>query len=382
MLERGRIDGEAKAFRLSAQAPSAGEAAVDTAVPCGRSEGDFMVERIGIGIVGAGGITRQRHVPGFRAIDGVEIVGLVNRTPESSARAAQNLGVARTYDSWRDLLDDPAIDAVVVATWPYLHAPITIAALESGRHVLTQARMAMNADEARAMQAAALEQPDLVAMVVPSPFTLWADRTIARLLADGAIGELRTARLTWGGSVGGGPTEPWRRERRFSGNNVLSLGIVYEAVARWLGHAVAVEARTELYQPNATGPDGTTLQLDVPDYVSVLAEFPGRVHATFEISAYAAFGGSNGVHLFGTGGTLRVDVSNQRLEIATAAQPTYEQVEIRPEDHADWRVEAEFIGAIRGEEDVRLTDFAAGVRYMAFTDAVQESAATGARIYL
>jgi len=341
-----------------------------------------MADRIGIGIVGAGAISRTRHVPGFKAIPGVELVGVVNRSPESSARAASDLGFARTYDSWRDLLDDPAIDAVVVATWPYLHAPITIAALESGRHVLTQARMAMNADEARAMQAAALEQPELTAMVVPSPFTLWADRTIQRLLAAGAIGELRSARLTWGGSVGGGPTDPWRRERRYSGNNVLTLGIVYEAVSRWLGHAVAVEARTELFQPTAAGPDGTIAHLDVPDYVAVLAEFPGRVHATFEISAYAAYGGPNGVHLFGTAGTLWVDVSNQRLAIATAASPEYTPVEIRGADRGDWRVEAEFIGAIRGEEDVRLTDFATAVRYMAFTDAVLESAATGARISL
>ncbi len=341
-----------------------------------------MADRIGIGIIGAGGISRTRHVPGFKAIPGVELVGVVNRSPESSARAAAEFGFARTYDSWRDLLDDPAIDAVVVATWPYLHAPITIAALDSGRHVLTQARMAMNADEARAMQAAALEQPELTAMVVPSPFTLWADRTIQRVLADGSIGELRSVRLVWGGSVGSGPTDPWRRERRFSGNNVLSLGIVYEALARWLGHAVAVAARTELFRPTTVGPDGQTIHLDVPDYVAVLAEFPGRVHATLEISAHAAFGGPNGVHFFGTAGTLWVDLANNRLQIATGARPEYQPVEIARADVGDWRVEAEFIGAIRGEEEVRLTDFATGVRYMAFTDAVQESAATGARISL
>ena len=145
---------------------------------------------------------------------------------------------------------------------------------------------------------------------------------------------------------------------------------------------MSVAARTELFQPTATGPDGTTAHLDVPDFVTVLAEFPGRVHATFEISAYAAFGGPNGVHLFGTGGTLWIDISNQRLQVATGASPEYQPVHIRPEDRADWRVEAEFIGAIRGEEEVHLTDFATGVRYMAFTDAVQESAATGARISL
>ena len=48
-------------------------------------------QRIRIGIVGAGANTRLRHVPGFRAIDGVEIVGVVNRSPESTQRAAAEL---------------------------------------------------------------------------------------------------------------------------------------------------------------------------------------------------------------------------------------------------------------------------------------------------
>jgi len=340
-----------------------------------------MADRIGVGLIGAGGIAALRHVPGFRKIEGVELVGLVNRSAASSERAAKEFGIRRTYDNWVELLDDPAIDAVLIATWPYLHAPITIAALDAGKHVLTQARMAMNADEARAMQAALLEHPDLVGMVVPAPFSLWADRTIERMVAGGAIGQLRSIRIVWGGSVIAGTVDPWRRERRFSGNNVMSLGIVYEAISRWVGHAVAVEARMETFQTTGPGPDGI-VHYDVPDFVAVLAEFPGRVIATIEISASAAFGGSNGVHLFGSEGTLRVDLQANRLEIATAAAPEYRAVEITAADRGDWNVEAEFIGAIRGETEVRLTDFATGVRYMAFTDAVQEAAATGSRVAL
>src|SRR5207247_1493672 len=65
----------------------------------GRSEEDEMAraDRIGIGMVGAGSIARARHVPGFKAIPGVELVGVVNRTPESSKAAARELGFARTY---------------------------------------------------------------------------------------------------------------------------------------------------------------------------------------------------------------------------------------------------------------------------------------------
>ena len=127
-----------------------------------------MADRIGIGMVGAGSIARARHVPGFKAIPGVELVGVVNRSPDSSEQAANDLGFARTYETWRALVDDPAVDAVVVATWPYLHAPVTLAALDAGKHVLTQARMAMDSDEAAGMLGASLDHPELTTMIVPA----------------------------------------------------------------------------------------------------------------------------------------------------------------------------------------------------------------------
>ena len=335
-------------------------------------------ERIGIGMVGAGSIARAHHIPGLKSLTGVELVGVVNQTPELSLRAAKEFGFGRTYANWPDLIADRDVDAVVIGTWPYLHAPITLAALEAGKHVLTQARMAMDGAQARAMVAASLDHPDLVTMVVPAPTAGWADDPIRRLLAESAVGTLRTVRLVWGGSVSGGAPDPWRRLRRYSGNNIMAVGILYECIARWLGHASSVQARTEIYQPTGDGPDGT-IHYDVPDYVAITAEFPGRVVTTFEISAHAAFGGPNGAHLFGTAGTIRVDFDHRRLDVASAPSGEYRAIDLRPTAD-DWRVEAEFIGAIRGQEEVRLTDFATAARYMAFTDAVNESARTGRRI--
>ena len=338
-------------------------------------------DRIGIGMVGAGNISRARHVPGFKAIPGVELVGVVNRTPESSRQAATEFGFGKTYANWRDLIDDKAVNAVVVATWPYLHAPVTLAALDAGKHVLTQARMATDSDEAHEMLAASRDHPELVTMIVPAPTSLWGDRAIERTLAEGAIGDLRTVRVTWGGSVSGGAPDPWRRQKRYSGNNIMAVGILYECMARWLGHASSVQARTEIYVPSGPGLDWTE-HFDVPDYVAIQAEFAGRVHATIEISAHASFGGANSAYLFGTKGTLRVDFDAKTLAVATHGVTDYRPVEIRPDERQDWRVEVDFIGAIRGENEVRLTDFATGVRYMEFTDAVNESAATGQRIPL
>src|SRR5438445_11680009 len=129
-----------------------------------------------VGIVGLGGNTRLRHVPGLLACGDVELGAVCNRRPESTAEAAREFKIPRTYEHWQDLVVDPEIDAVVVGTWPYLHCPITVAALDAGKHVLCEARMAMNAAEAREMAAASHRNPRLVAQLVPSPFGLKTHR--------------------------------------------------------------------------------------------------------------------------------------------------------------------------------------------------------------
>jgi len=338
-----------------------------------------MTERIAIGLVGAGGIARARHVPGFRALPGVEIVGVVNRTPDSTARAAAELGIGRTYRGWEALVADPDVDAVVVATWPYLHAPIAIAALGAGKHVLVEGRMAMDAAEAGAMLAAAEARPNRVAMVVPAPFG-FADATIKRLLAGGAIGDLRTVRISWSGGIAPTGRDQWRRERRHSGNNVMTLGILYESVARWLGHATGVSATLRNFGPTQAGPDGAAITADVPDVAAVIADFPGGVVATFGIAGHGRPDPVNGATLVGTAGVLRVDLAGSRLELAPAGTAAFEELAIPDHERWTWRVEADFIGAIRDGEPVRLTDFSTGVRYMEFTDAVHEADRTGRRV--
>jgi predicted dehydrogenase len=239
--------------------------------------------------------------------------------------------------------------------------------------------MAMDAAEARAMLAAAEARPEQVAMVVPAPFG-FADATIRRLLAGGEIGELRAVRVAWAGGVAPTGRDQWRRERRFSGNNVMTLGILYETVARWLGHATDVTATLRTFATTQPGPDGAPVPADVPDVAVVVGRFPGDVPVTFDIAAYGRPDPVNGVTLVGSAGVLRADLARSRLETAPAGAAGFAEVPIPDDERWSWRVEAEFVGAIRGTERVTLNDFATGVRYMAFTDAVHEAARTGCRV--
>jgi len=209
---------------------------------------------------------------------------------------------------------------------------------------------------------------------------LWADRTIQRLLRDQSVGELRSVRAFWSP----GPRDPeqrlhWRHQRELSGNNVMALGIVYEAMARWLGQAVSVQATSHVFDPNKIADDGSLVTSSIPDHLALSAEFPGPVFATLEMSVHAAHEATS-VLFFGTGGAIRLK-PGPPIELASGAGG-FKPVEQRSGEAQDWRVEEEFIAAIRGEGEVHLTDFASGAAYMAFTDAVWESAQSGRRVNL
>jgi predicted dehydrogenase len=343
---------------------------------------DVAAAPVRIGIAGAGKIVASEHVPRFRAIPGVELVAVANQTPESSRRTAEALGIPRVHGNWRDLLDDDEVDAILIGTWPYLHARIAVEALYAGRHVLTEARMATDADAAAEMAEAARDNPGLVAMVVPASFSLWADRAIGRLLGDGTIGRLLAVRVTWDGGTADDPGDFWRWQRRFSGNNVMALGILYEAMARWLGPAEWVTAETQIVRPRKLGRDGRPVPTDVPDHVVAIAGFAGDVTASIEMSTVTLAGTGIHVRFVGSDGTLAADFGDASLSITRPGATTPEAVTIAAEERDEWRAERDFVAAIRGEQPVELTDFDTGVGYMAFVDAVAESNARGKRVVL
>jgi len=115
--------------------------------------------KIRIGFVGAGGIARRRHLPALAEMADVDVVSVVNRTAESSRAAAREFDIPECGTDWESLVRRQDIDAVFVGTWPYLHRDVSVAALQSGKHVFCQARMAMDLAEAKEMARISRDQP-------------------------------------------------------------------------------------------------------------------------------------------------------------------------------------------------------------------------------
>ena len=340
-------------------------------------------EGIRLGLIGAGKNTRDRHIPGFQDVDGVEIAAVANRSRASSQVVADQFNISAVYENWQELLEDPSIDAICIGTWPYMHRTLTLAALEAGKHVLCEARMAATAQEAQDMLDASRERPNLVSQIVPSPLTFKIDRLLQGKISESYIGDISGVAVQSLGNAfmdQGGPMH-WRNDRDLSGYNILNMGIWYEAMIRWVGRATKVTAMTSINVNSRKEENGEMVDVSIPDHVSVIAELTNGAMANMQFSAVTGLSSGNGVWIYGSEGTLHVDGA-QNVYGGQRGDDKLQEINNPEEGRAYWRVEEEFCNAIRGQEKITRTPFEVGLHYMEFTEAVTRSAQTGQTVAL
>jgi predicted dehydrogenase len=334
-----------------------------------------------IGIVGAGANTRAKHIPLLQKIPGVKIVMVANRSMASAQAVAREFGIPGVARHWREVVAAPDVDAVVVGTWPYLHAEVSCAALANGKHVLSEARMAAQLPQAETMLAAAKARSHLVAQIVPAPTSLDFDAMIAERLPE--LGYLREVCVTHTGGQFADPATPlgWRQEFALSGVNTLMLGINYEMVLRWLDlDPEWVQADAAVFTRRRRRDEGGEGDVEIPESVSVLGRYATGTRLVMHFSGVELGQPRHEIRLNGERGALRLDLAAQKLWL-TPLGGAETPLEPNAGQRRGWRVEEDFVTSIREGTPVRLTDFATGVRYMRVTDAIWRSwSSSGARV--
>lgn len=106
------------------------------------------MQSLGIGVVGCGFVGRGAHIPGLSALDAANLAAVADADPVRLEKVATKYQIGSRYTDYRQLIDDPAVDAVVVATPTPLHAPVALAAIEAGKHVLCEMPLAATLEEA------------------------------------------------------------------------------------------------------------------------------------------------------------------------------------------------------------------------------------------
>jgi len=335
--------------------------------------------KLRIGIVGAGSIVLQRHLPALLAMPDVEIVAVSNSTYASSERFCRaHLPHATPLKNWAELVALPGLDIVWIGTPPSLHASVSVSALEAGRHVFCQARMAMNLEEAREMLTTARSRPHQVAMLCPPPHGMRGDLLMRKLLQERFVGRPHHVRLQSLSPAFLEASAPahWRQRAELNGLNVLTLGIYVEVLQRWLGPIRAVTARAKTIHSVRE-----RYEVRIPDMVTVLAEFENGAEGVLEFSGVAAFAPTDRLEIYGSNGTLRYDFNADTITAGSVEERAAQNVEIPPELQRSWTVEKDFIAAVKAPEAPRPhPTFEDGVAYMRVVQAVADSIAGQRRV--
>ena len=332
-------------------------------------------QKLRVGIIGAGDIVRNRHLPALKKHPEVDIVAVSNSTYESSLKFCdENVPNATPMQNWADLLSLPDLDIVWIGTPPYMHSAVTVSALEAGKHVFCQARMAMDLAEAEEMLATAKRFPQLVTMLCPPPFGLRGDLLVKKLLAENYLGRPHHIRLqSFTGAYLNADAPPhWRQRIEISGLNVLALGIYVEVLQRWLGPITGVYARGKTLHDVRQG-----YEVIVPDMVTVLCTFANGAEGVLEFSGISALPPGDRLEVYGDSGTMTYDFGTDVVRAGKDGDRALHEVEITPDLEGEWSVEDDFLAAVKSRGRMRPSPtFEEGVAYMRVVQAVSDSRAS------
>jgi predicted dehydrogenase len=145
------------------------------------------MDTVGVGVVGCGFVGRGAHVPAFATIEGSRLAAIADADEKRLNKVAKKYQVPSAYQDYRGLLDDPAVQLVVVATPTPLHAQVSLDAIQAGKHVLCEMPLAPTLDEAEklidaAQAAGVVLMPSLTFRFTPT-FT-----KVKELIEAGEIG--------------------------------------------------------------------------------------------------------------------------------------------------------------------------------------------------
>lgn len=328
--------------------------------------------KLRVGIVGAGEIVKRRHLPALQQHPDVEIVAVSNSTYESSEKFCQeNTPHATPMTNWAEMLAVPEIDVVWIGTPPYMHSAVTVSALEAGKHVFCQARMAMDLAEAKEMLAVSRRFPELVTMLCPPPHGMRGDLLVQKLLAEGVLGRPHHLRLQ---SLNSAFLDPdasahWRQRIEISGLNILTLGIYAEVLQHWFGEIIGVYARGKIVQPIRQG-----YEVIIPDLLTVNCAFANGMEGVLQFSGIDAHAPSDRLEVYGDLGTLTYDFGSDVVHAGRIGDRALRVVELTPDLETNWHVEDDFIAAVKSRGRIRPhPDFEDGLRYMRVVQAVDDS---------
>ena len=201
-----------------------------------------------LALIGLGGMCKAAHEPFYRDDPRVEVTAVCDIIEERAVYMRDKyFPAAKIFTDYREILKDPAVDAVDICTPNDLHSEIAVAALNAKKHVFCEKPDAVNVEKAMAMKEAA-EKNGRLLMVMRNNRFVSASRYLKRYIEEGRMGEIYCGRCGWQRRRGIPGKGGWfTTKARSGGGPLIDLGVHMIDLAVWLmggPKPVAVSANT------------------------------------------------------------------------------------------------------------------------------------------
>jgi predicted dehydrogenase len=351
------------------------------------------LSEVRFGFIGAGQIAHYA-ADAVRSHPNAKLVAIQDLSPERLKTLQKKHSLEYAHEKVEDLLANQSVDAVYIAVPNKFHIPLTLQALEAGKHVLLEKPFAMNAGEAAKAIAVAEKSGLILNLGMNQRFTADSQK-IKQLVEQGVLGEIYHAKAAWMRRAGIPKLGTWFGNREVAGGGSLyDIGVHMLDLCLWTidnFEPVSVTGATYTKFGNrGLGEGGWGLSdrveapFDVDDFATALIRFANGATVSLDTSwaAHQAAGSRESVEIFGTEGGASVRPA--RLYRGSAGLPgNFETVEDPkvPLKMPHQERFHNFINHLRGEEELCVTPHQALV-VQKILDAIAESSRTGQEVRL
>lgn len=271
---------------------------------------------IGVAIAGLG-FGEAVHLPALQNVPELELVALWHRRQDRLDQSCSQSGL-KGYNSWDSLLEDPRVDAVIIATPPAPRYELAIQALKAGKHLLLEKPVALNAQQVADLQREAINRGLSVAVdfeyrAVP------LFQQAERLLKQGAVGVPWLVKFDWLMSSRANPQRAWNwYSQANEGGGVLgALGThAFDTLAWLIGPVGDLQALTRTAIEKRPDSAGKLQSVDADDIALINLELKthqgGAVATQMALSSVARNGRGCWIEIYGSEGSLVLGSENQK----------------------------------------------------------------------
>lgn len=270
-------------------------------------------QKIGVAVVGTG-FGQKIHIPGFKHHHRTEVVAVHNRDLTTAQEVANKYEIPHASDRLEEILALPEVTAVSVTTPPFLHYEMGKQVLETGKHLLLEKPMAMNAGEVRELYQLAqsknlIAMPDFEFRFIPA----W--QLLAEYLRQGYVGKTRLIKADWIVVSRADPNRPWNwyARQEMGGGALGAVGSHAFDYINWLfGEIKSLSAHLACAIPQRPDPkDGGKLKpVDADDTCLITMELADGTPCQLNISSVTYSGRGHWLEIYGDQGTLVLGSDN------------------------------------------------------------------------